>query len=115
VPRFMKSIGAVVFASFLAFCVTGCSKGYKEKVVGVWEWNIAGATLLVTINKDGTGSLKGPVEEKKVTWRIQRGNNFIFNDGSKDSGFVIESANENTIQGSDPQAPAQKIVWTRKK
>ena len=53
--------------------------------------------------------------EKKVTWRIQRGNNFVFNDGGKDSGFLIESADENTIRGSDPQAPGQELVWTRKK
>ena len=113
--RFMRSAGVVVFASFLTFGVLGCGNKYEEKVVGVWEWKIAGATLLVTINKDGTGSLKGPAEEKKVTWRIQRGSNFIFNDGTKDTGFVIESASEDTIQGNDPQVPNQKIVWTRKK
>ncbi len=112
--RFMRSAAVVLFA-FLAFGVAGCGKKYDEKVVGVWEWKIGAGTLIVTINKDGTGSLKGPVEEKKVTWRIQRGNNFVFNDVRKDSGFVIDSADDNTIQGTDPQAPGQKIVWTRKK
>ena len=111
----MRSAGVVVFASFLAVGVAGCGSKYEEKVIGVWEWKIAGGTILVTINKGGTGSIKGPGGEKKVTWRIQRGNNFIFNDGTKDSGFVIDSADENTIQGTDPQSPGQKIVWTRKK
>src|ERR1043165_343708 len=111
----MQSAGVVVFVSFLAFGVAGCGNKYDQKVIGVWEWKISGVPVTVTINKDGTGSLKGPAEEKKVTWRIQRGNNFVFNDGGKDSGFLIESADDNTIQGSDPQAPGQKIVWTRKK
>jgi hypothetical protein len=115
VQRFMRSAGVVVFASVLAFGVAGCGKKYEEKVVGTWEWKVGGGTVLVTINKDGTGSVKGPMGEKKVTWRIQRGNNFVFNDGGKDSGFLIESADENTIRGSDPQAPGQEIVWTRKK
>src|SRR4051794_35410377 len=92
VRRFMRSAGVIVFASFLAFGVAGCGKNYEEKVIGVWEWKIAGGTLLVTINKDGTGSLKGPAEDKKVNWRIQRGNNLVFNTGGKDSGFVIDSA-----------------------
>jgi hypothetical protein len=111
----MKSTGAVVFASFLLFGAVGCGSKYNDKVVGVWEWKIGPGTLLVTINKDGTGSLKGPGNEKKVTWRIQRGNNFVFNDGTKDSGFLIDSADDNTIKGTDPQAPGQTIVWTRKK
>lgn len=113
--KFMRSTGIVVFALFLALGVAGCSSQYNEKVVGVWEWKIEGITLLVTINKDGTGTIKGPMVEKKLTWRIQRGNNFVFNDGGKDLGFVIDSADENTIQGTDPQTPNMKIVWTRKK
>ena len=113
--RFMRSARVVIFGLLLAFALSGCGSKYQEKVVGVWEWKIGGATLLVTINKDGTGSLKGPAEDKKISWRIQRGNNFIFNMEGKDSGFLIEGGDENTIQGSDPQAPGQKIVWTRKK
>ena len=110
-----RSAGVIVLALFLAGGVAGCGNKYNDKVVGVWEWNIAGNTLLVTNNKDGTGSMKGPAGEKKMTWRIQRGNNFVFNDGTKDSGFLIDSADENTIHGSDPTHPGQKIVWTRKK
>lgn len=105
----------LVVASFLALSVAGCGSKYKEKVVGTWEWNLGGTTLLVTVNQDGTGTLKGPMGEKRLTWRIQRGNNFVFNDGGKDSGFLIDSADENTIRGSDPQAPGQPIVWTRKR
>ena len=112
---FMKCACVVIFWSSLAFALPGCGSQYQEKVVGVWEWKVGPATLLVTINKDGTGSLKGPMENKQITWRIQRGNNFVFNVAGKDSGFLIESADDNTIQGSDPQAPGQKIVWTRKK
>ena len=111
--RFMRSVGVVVFASL--FAVAGCGKKYDDKVIGVWEWEVAGSTLIVTINKDGTGSLKGPAEEKKITWRIQRGNNFILNYDGKDSGFLIESVDGNTIRGTDPDAPGQKIVWNRKK
>jgi hypothetical protein len=110
----MRSAG-VVFASFLAFGVAGCGSKYNQKVIGTWEWKIGGRTLLVTINKDGTGSLKGPGGEKQLKWRIQRGNNLVFNDGSKDVGFLIDSADENTIRGTDPQSPGQTIVWTRKK
>jgi hypothetical protein len=110
----MRSAGVVAFATFLAFGVTGCGSKYEEKVIGTWDWPISGSNVLVTINKDHTGSLKGPGGEKKLTWRIQRGNNFVFTEGGKDSGFVIESADENTIRGSDPQAPGQPIVWTRK-
>ena len=46
-----------------------------------------------------------------MKWRIQRGNNFVFTEGSKDSGFLIDSADENTIKGNDPQNPGQPIVW----
>lgn len=111
----IRSACAIVLVLLLAFALPGCGSKYQEKVIGVWEWKIQGVPLLVTINKDGTGSLKGPVEDKKITWRIRRGNNLIFNADGKDSGFLIESADENTIQGTDPQAPGQKIVWTRKK
>jgi hypothetical protein len=114
VSHLLRSTGVVVFASLLAFGVAGCGKNYTDKVVGVWEWKVGGGTLIVTNNKDGSGSIKGPAGEKKMTWRVQRGNNFIFNDGGKDSGFVIDTADENTIQGTDPQAPGQKIIWTRK-
>ena len=113
-PSFMRSASAVVLASLLAIGTSGC-KRYEEKVTGVWEWNIEGVALVVTINKNGKGSLQGPAGTKDLTWRIQRGNNFVFNDGSKDMGFLIESADENTIKGSDPQAPGKPIVWTRKK
>jgi hypothetical protein len=99
----------------LACGLAGCGNKNEEKVVGVWEWQINGATILMTVNKDGTASMKGPAEEKKGTWRIQRGNNFVFNDGRKDIGFVIESVDENMLQGTDPQSPGRKIVWNRKK
>jgi len=115
VERFMRSAAVITLASFLALGVAGCGSKYTEKVVGTWEWNIGAGTVLVTINKDGTGSLKGPMGEKNIKWRIQRGNNFVFNEGGKDSGFLIDSADENTIRGTDPQSPGQSIVWTRKK
>lgn len=113
-PKFLQSVAVLLFASFLVSGQTGCNNPYNDKVVGVWDWQIAGTSILVTINKDGTGSLQGPAGEQKVTWRL-RGSNFIFNDGTKDLGFVIDSANENTITGSDPQSPGQKIIWVRKK
>lgn len=113
--RFMRSAAIVTLALFLTVGVTGCGSKYNDKVVGTWDWNVGGGTLVVVVNKDGTGSLKGPMGEKKITWRIQRGNNFVLNDGSKDSGFLIDSADENTIRGSDPQSPGIPIVWTRKK
>jgi hypothetical protein len=115
VERFTRPAAVIVFASCLALGVAGCGSKYAEKVVGTWEWKAGGVPLLVTVNKDGTGSLRGPTGEKSLKWRIQRGNNFVFNDGGKDSGFLIDSADENTIRGSDPQAPGQPIVWTRKK
>lgn len=114
VDRILKSASVFVLALFLAVGVSGCGNQYEDKVVGTWTWKVGGGALLVTINKDHTGTMKGPIGEKKLTWRIQRGNNFVFNDGGKDLGFVIDSADANTIQGSDPQAPGQKIVWTRK-
>ena len=114
-PNHMRFVGVVVMASALALGVAGCGSQYTDKVVGVWEWKLPGATLVVTNNKDGTGSLQGPAGNKQMKWRIQRGNNFVFNDGTKDSGFVIDSADENTIQGTDPQNPGMKIIWTRKK
>lgn len=113
--RFTRSAAVIALASLLALGVAGCGSKYTEKVVGTWEWKIGGVPVLVTIDKDGTGSLKGPTGEQKLKWRIQRGNNFVFNYEGKDSGFVIDSADENTIRGSDPQAPGQPIVWTRKK
>jgi hypothetical protein len=116
VERFIRSAAIVTFASlFLTLGVTGCGSKYNDKVVGTWDWNIGPATVLLTINKDGTGTLKGPSGEMKLKWRIQRGNNFVFNDGSKDSGFLIESADADTIRGSDPKSPGQPIVWTRRK
>jgi hypothetical protein len=115
VPRFVRSASAIVFASLLAFGMAGCGSPYQEKVVGAWEWKFGEATVLVTINADGTGSLKGPAGEKKLTWRIQRGNNFVMNDGQKDSGFLIDSVEDTTLQGTDPKYPGVKIVWTRKK
>lgn len=111
----MKPAAVFVVASFLMFAASGCGSPYTEKVVGTWEWALPNGTLLITINKDGTGSLKGPAGEKPLKWRIQRRNNFVFNDGSKDAGFLIDSADENTIRGNDPQSPGQSIVWTRKK
>ena len=113
--RLLQTAGVVAFASLLAVGVTGCGSPYRDQVIGAWDWNIGAGTLVVTVNADGTGSLKGPTGEKKITWRIQRGNNFIINDGTKDSGFLIDSADENTIRGTDPQSPGQKIIWTRKK
>lgn len=112
----MKSAAVFVLASFLMFAASGCGSPYTEKVVGTWEWTANGTPLTITVNKGGTGSLKGPQGEKSLKWRIQRRNNFVFNfNDGKDSGFLIDSADENTIRGNDPQAPGQPIVWTRKK
>lgn len=80
--RFIRSAAIIAFASFLALGATGCGSKYDDKVVGTWDWNVGPATVVLTINKDGTGSLKGPTGEMKLKWRIQRGNNFVFNDGS---------------------------------
>ena len=111
----MKPATILAVTTFLTFGVSGCGSKYTEKVVGTWEWQIGPGTILLTINQDGTGSMKGPAGEKNIKWRIQRGNNFVFNDGGSDSGFLINSADENTIRGTDPQAPGQNIVWRRKK
>src|SRR4051794_4603059 len=110
--RFTRPAAVIAFASFLALGVAGCGSKYTQKVIGTWEWKVGNVPLLLTINKDGTGSLQGPMGQKSLTWRIQRGNNFVFNADGKDSGFLIDSADENTIRGSDPQAPGQPIVWT---
>ncbi|MFL5331374.1 MAG: hypothetical protein ACJ8C4_21000 [Gemmataceae bacterium] len=113
--RFKKPAGAIVLALVLAVAAAGCmSQKYKAKVVGTWDWSVGGGTVLVTINQDGTGSLKGPVQLRTFKWRIQRGNNFVFNDGLKDSGFLIDSADDNMITGTDPETPGQKIIWRRK-
>lgn len=104
-----------VIVAVLGLGTAGCESKYTAQVVGVWEWSISGNTVVVTVNKDGTGSLQGPGGNKNITWRIRRGNNFVFTESGKDAGFVIESADENTIRGSDPQAPGLAIVWKRKK
>lgn len=112
----MRSAAVVVFASLVSLAVVGCGKPIaKEKVVGKWQWNVGPATLLVTLEKDGTGTLAGPAGAKNITWRIQKGNNFVFNQDGKDLGFLIESAEADTIRGTDPQTPSQPIVWTRQK
>lgn len=112
----MRPAAVVACAALLTLAVVGCGPQIsKTQVVGKWQWNVGPGTLLVTLEKDGTGSLTGPTGAQSITWRIQKGNNFVFNHNGKDSGFLIESADENTIRGSDPQAPGQPIVWTRQK
>jgi hypothetical protein len=113
--RFMRVAAVSSFALVLALGVAGCGSKYTDKVVGTWNWNVGAGSIVVTINKDGTGSLKGPMGEKSIKWRIQRGNNMVLSEGGKDSGFLIDSADENTIRGTDPQSPGVAIVWTRKK
>jgi hypothetical protein len=114
-PKFEKSVAATLVALFLTFGLTGCNSKYTEEMPGVWQWNISGVPLTVTLNKDGTGSLRGPMGEKKMKWRIQRGNNFVFTEGGKDSGFLIDSIENGTLKGRDPSAPGMPIVWKRQK
>jgi hypothetical protein len=114
-PKFEKSVAVLLIAVLLTFGLTGCGSKYNDDMPGVWNWSFAGTTLVVTLKKDGTGTLKGPMGEKKMTWRIQKGNNFVFTDGGKDSGFLIDSIENGTLKGKDPSSPGTPIVWKKQK
>lgn len=115
--RFTKFASAIVFVCVLVLGLAGC-KNYNKKVVGTWDWHqLGGIKLVVQINPDGTGSITGPAGAKQMTWRIQKGNNFVakFNEGSPEVGFMIDDVSETSIHGSDPASLGAKIIWLRKK